>query len=198
MARHSSWASILRRNPALAARRARTRVETPGAGQQRLRYEGYGPGGAAILLECLTEDRQRFGARLRSVFREYGGNLGAAGSVSYLFYSVGLLTYPPGIDAELLTRVALEAGAEEVVAGSHDTLEVLADPLELEAVRSALTQRGFAPATVEVTQRAAASVEVSGGAAELMVRLLETLHALEEVRAVYSNAEIADDVLERL
>ncbi|HWZ65087.1 MAG TPA: YebC/PmpR family DNA-binding transcriptional regulator [Steroidobacteraceae bacterium] len=197
MAPHSSWASIVRRNPALA-RRARGQLEASRQGQDLVHYEGYGPGGAAVLIECLTEDRQRLGAQLRGLFREHGGNLGAAGSVSYLFYIVGLLTYPPGTDAAQLTRVALEAGAEDVVAAENGTLEVLADPPELESVRTVLTQRGFAPATAEVTQRAAAALPLSGEAAERMVQLLETLQALDEVRAVYSNAEIADEVLERL
>jgi transcriptional/translational regulatory protein YebC/TACO1 len=196
MARHSSWASIVRRNPALA-RRARAQLEVLNEGREPVRFEGYGPGGAAVVVECLTQDRQRLGAHLRSLFREYGGNLGAAGSVNYLFYIVGLLTYPPGTDGAQLTRVALDAGAEDVVAGEKGTLEVLADPLELEPVRTVLTQRGFAPDTAEVTQRAAASVQVSGAAAERMLQLLEALQALDEVRAVYSNAEIADEVLER-
>jgi transcriptional/translational regulatory protein YebC/TACO1 len=197
MARHSSWASIVRRNPALA-RRAREQLEAAREGQEPVSYEGYGPGGAALLIECLTEDRQRLGAQLRSLFREYGGNLGAAGSVSYLFYLVGLLTYPPATDGAQLTRWALEAGAEDVVAEGNSTLEVLADPLELESIRTVLTQRGLAPAAAEVTQRAAASVQLSGEAAQRMVQLLAALQALDEVRAVYSNAEIADEVLERL
>lgn len=197
MARHSSWASIVRRNPALA-RRAREQLEAAREGQEPVSYEGYGPGGAAVLIECLTGDRQRLGAQLRGLFRQYGGNLGAAGSVSYLFYLVGLMTYPPGTDGAQLTRWALEAGAEDVVAGGNSTLEVLADPLELESVRTLLTQRGLAPAAAEVTQRTAASVQLSGEAAQRMVQLLEALQALDEVRAVYSNAEIAEEVLERL
>lgn len=149
-------------------------------------------------MECLTDDHERLGARLRGVFREHGGNLGAAGSVGYLFYTVGLLSYPRGTDGELLARVALEAGAEDVVAASGHTLEVLADPLELQAVCTALTERGLAPASIEVTQRAAASLALSGEIAELMVQLLAALQGLDEVQAVYSNAEIADEVLERL
>jgi transcriptional/translational regulatory protein YebC/TACO1 len=161
-------------------------------------FEGYGPGGTAVLVECLTDDRQRVGARLRTVFRENGGHLGAAGSVSYLFYTVGVLIYPQATDGELLRRVALDAGAEEVVSGGGRTLEVLADPLDLEAVRTVLTQRGLPPATVEVTQRASASLALAGEAAQLMQRLLGKLGGLDGVRAVYSNAAIADDVREGL
>ncbi|MGP8035240.1 MAG: YebC/PmpR family DNA-binding transcriptional regulator [Steroidobacteraceae bacterium] len=197
MAGHSNWSSIKRRKRVLGSRRERERPRAPGAGQQLVRYEGYGPGGAAILVECLTDDRGRVGARVRSAFLEHGGNLGADGSVSYLFNTVGLMTYPPGTDEEQLMRVALEAGAEDVVAKDDRSMEVLADPLELDTVRAVLTHRGFAPATAEVTQRAASAHALSGESAALMVQLLETLDGLEEVRDVYSNVEIADEVLER-
>ena len=195
MTGHSSWARIRHRNGALNARRERN--APPRAGQALVRFEGYGPGGAAVLIECLAEDRGQVGARLRSAFLEHGGNLGADGSVSYLFNTVGLMTYPPGTDEELLMQVALEAGAEDVVPRDDRSVEVLADPLELETVRAVLTHRGFAPATAEVTQRAASAHALSGEPARLMVRLLETLEALDGVRDVYSNAEIADEVLER-
>jgi transcriptional/translational regulatory protein YebC/TACO1 len=198
MAGHSSWASIRRRVRALAAQRGREPAREPRAGQQLVRFEGYGPGGAAVLVECLTDDRAACGAQVRRAFLEYGGNLGAAGSVSYLFNTVGLMTYPPGTDEERLMQAALEAGAEDVVSNGDRSMEVLADPLELDTVRAVLTHRGFAPASAEVTQRAAAALELSGEPAELMVQLLETLQGLREVRDVYSNVEIADEVLARL
>jgi transcriptional/translational regulatory protein YebC/TACO1 len=196
MTGHSSWGRIRHRNGAPDARR-----ERPGAlpaGQALVRFEGYGPGGAAVLIECFASDRGEVGARLRNAFLEHGGNLGADGSVSYLFNTVGLMTYPPGTDEEQLMQVALEAGAEDVVPRGDRSVEVLADPLELETVRAVLTHRGFAPATAEVTQRAASAHALSGEPAVLMVRLLETLEALDGVRDVYSNVEIADEVLERL
>jgi YebC/PmpR family DNA-binding regulatory protein len=161
-------------------------------------YEGYGPGGAAVLVECLTDDRGRIGAQVRNAFLRHGGNLGADGSVSYLFNTVGLMTYPPGTDEEQLMQVALEAGAEDVVPNDDRSMEVLADPAELETVRAVLTHRGFAPITAEVTQRAASSLELSGESAELMMQLLGALQELDEVRNVYSNVEIADEVLARL
>jgi YebC/PmpR family DNA-binding regulatory protein len=196
MAGNSSRAGIRRRSSGLAARRDRGRV--PGAGQELVRYEGYGPGGAAVIVDCLTDDRGRVGAQIRRAFLQHGGNLGADGSVSYLFNTVGLMTYPPGTDEERLMQVALEAGAEDVVPNDDRSMEVLADPLELETVRAVLTHRGFAPATAEVTQRAATSLALSGESAHLMVRLLEALQELDEVRDVYSNAEIADEALTRL
>lgn len=196
MAGHSNWASIRRRQRARQARRERLQRE-PGSDLQRLRFEGYGPGGAAVLVECLTADRAACGAQVRRAFLEHGGHLGADGSVSYLFNIVGLMTYPPGTDEERLLQAALEAGAEDVLSNGDHSMEVLADPLELDTVRAVLTHRGFAPATAEVTQRASAAVELSGEPAERMVQLLETLEELEEVSDVYSNVGIADEVLAR-
>ncbi len=115
--------------------------------------------------------------------------------MSYLFNTVGVMTYPPGTDEERLMQVALEAGAEDVVPNGDRSMEVLADPLELETVCAVLTHGGFAPSTVEVTQRAASSMELSGRSAELMVQLLGALERLEDVREVYSNVEIPDEAL---
>jgi len=162
-----------------------------------VRYEGYGPGGGALLIECRTADRGRMGAAVRRALAQHGGQLGAAGSVSYLFNTVGLLTYPPGTDEGQLMQVALAAGAEDVVPNADTSVEVLADPLEFATVRAQLTHQGFAPATAEVTERAATSLELTGEAAEAMVQLLEALEELEEVRDVYSNVEISDEVLAR-
>jgi YebC/PmpR family DNA-binding regulatory protein len=195
MAGHLSWASIQRRKRGLAARRGQQRERTPQAGQQLVCFEGYGPGGAAVIVECLTDDRGRVAAQVRRAFLQHGGKLGADGSVSYLFNTVGLMTYPPGTDEERLMQAALEAGAEDVVPNGDRSMEVLADPAELETVRAVLTHRGFAPQTAEVTQRAASALALSGASAELMVQLLEALQGLDEVRDVYSNAEIADEVL---
>jgi transcriptional/translational regulatory protein YebC/TACO1 len=198
MAGHSKWANILRREGAQAARRNRPAGEAAHEGLERVRYEGYGPGGAAVMVDCLTRDPRRAGAAVRSAFLEHGGALGADGSVSYLFNTVGLLTYPPGTDEDALIQAALEAGAEDVVANADTSVEVLADPLEFATVRAVLTHQGFAPATAEVTQRAATSLALSGQTAEAMVQLLEALEGLEEVRDVYSNVEISDEVLARL
>jgi transcriptional/translational regulatory protein YebC/TACO1 len=195
---HISWARIQRRNGALAARREEERARTPRAGQQLTRFEGYGPGGAAVIVECLTDDRGRIAAQVRRTFLQHGGNLGAGGSVSYLFNTVGLMTYPPGTDEERLMQVALEAGAEDVIPNDDLSMDVLADPAELDTVRAVLTHGGFPPATAEVTQRAASSFALSGESAALMVRLLEALQALDEVRDVYSNVEIAGEVLDGL
>src|SRR6202011_1362548 len=181
-----------------ALRRDERLARSAPAGWETVRYEGYGPGGAAVMVECVTDDRGLVGAKVRRAFVQHGGRLGAEGSVSYLFNTVGLMTYPPGTDEERLMQVALEAGAEDVVPNADSSVEVLADPLEFDTVCAVLTHRGFAPATAEVTQRAATSLELSGETAERMVHLLEALEGLDEVQDVYSNVEIADQVLARI
>ena len=210
MASHTKWANI-QHVTGRAARAAQARAgsrerpasvsDTAGGaieGLEPVRYEGYGPGGAAVLIECITDDRNRTRADLRRAFSEHGGHLGAEGSVSYLFNHVGLMTYPPGTDEERLMRAALEAGAEDVVPNSDHSIEVLADPMEFETVRALLTDRGFAPAAAEVTERASLTTPLSGEPAERMVHLLETLEELDDVRNVYSNVEISDEVLARI
>jgi transcriptional/translational regulatory protein YebC/TACO1 len=197
MAGHSKWANLRRRESVQARKRAECRGRDPG-GLKRVRYEGYGPGGAAVMVDCLGEDQTHMRAEVRRAFLQHGGHLGADGAVSYLFNTVGLMAYPPGTDEEQLMRLALEAGAEDVVANADSSVEVLADPCEFDSVCAVLTHRGFAPATAEVTQRAATSLELSGESAERMVQLLEALERLREVRDVYSNVEISDDVLSRI
>jgi YebC/PmpR family DNA-binding regulatory protein len=198
MAGHSKWANLLRRAGARDRRRARGPEHERATGTETVRYEGYGPGGAAVLVECVTCDRNRTAARVRRAFVQHGGHLGADGSVSYLFNTVGLMAYPPGTDEAELMRVALQAGAEDVVPNDDRSVEVLADPLEFATVRAVLTHHGFAPATAEVTRRAAMTLALSGAAAEEMLQLLQTLENLDEVRDVYSNVEISDEVLARL
>ena len=218
MGSHTKWANI-QHIAGRTARAARARAGlgeaarngvAPGAppggsngaghakGRVPVRFEGYGPGGAAVLVECITDDRSRTRADLRQAFSDYGGQLGAEGSVSYLFNHVGLMTYPPGTDEERLMHAALEAGAEDVVPNSDHSIEVLADPMEFETVRAILTDRGFVPAAAELTERASLTTPLSGEPAERMVRLLETLEDLDDVRNVYSNVEISDEVLARI
>ncbi len=160
--------------------------------------EGYGPGGAAVMVDCLTDDPDGILAQVRQTFARFGGHLGARGSVRYLFNEVGLLTFPPGTDVERLIQVALHAGAEDVVPSEDGSIEVLADPTEFDAVRAIITAGGFCPATADVTQRAATPNRISGEAGEQMVRLLEALEDLDDVQSVYSNVEISDEVLARV
>jgi YebC/PmpR family DNA-binding regulatory protein len=197
MAGQSKWANIRRRARTLERRRDKAAGRPASGGGETVRYEGYGPGGAAVMVDCVTEDRGGVSAKLRHAFLQHGGRLGAGGSVSYLFNTVGLMTYPPGTDEERLMQAALDAGAEDVVPNADRSVEVLADPADFDSVRAVLTHRGFAPATSEVTERAATSLELSGEAAQLMVHLLDALEELDEVRDVYSNVEIAGEVLAR-
>ncbi|HVW69495.1 MAG TPA: YebC/PmpR family DNA-binding transcriptional regulator [Steroidobacteraceae bacterium] len=173
-------------------------VHAVGGPFEFVRYEGYGPGGAAVVVDSVTDSRGRTGAEVRETFNKYGGNLGARGSVSYLFHTVGLMTFPPGTDEGRLIQVALEAGAEDVVPNADSSIEVLADPVEFETVRAILTERGFTPASAEITERASVATPLSGKAAESMVHLLEALEDLDDVRNVYSNVEISDEVLARV
>jgi transcriptional/translational regulatory protein YebC/TACO1 len=173
-------------------------VHAAGGAFEVVRYEGYGPGGAAVVVDSVTDDRGRTGSEVRDTFAKYGGNLGARGSVSYLFHTVGLMTFPAGTDEARLIQVALEAGAEDVIPNADASIEVLADPVEFETVRAILADRGFVPATADVTERASIATPLSGTAAELTVHLLEALEDLDDVRDVYSNAEISDEVLARI
>jgi YebC/PmpR family DNA-binding regulatory protein len=169
-----------------------------GAELHAVRYEGYGPGGVAVIVDCVTDNHSRTVSDVRSAFASYGGSLGAVGSVSYLFNQVGLMTYPPGTSEDRLMEVALEAGAEDVLVHSDGSMEVLTDPLDYETVRARLMADGFDPSTSDITQRASTCTRLQGEAAESMVQLLDKLDDLDDVQNVYSNAEIPDEVLARV
>jgi YebC/PmpR family DNA-binding regulatory protein len=201
MAGQSKWVRIHHRKGThlrLAANNRGRRADLASTGLESVRYEGYGPGGAALMVDCLTDNRTRTVADVRHAFAEHGGALGASGAVAYLFNQVGLMMYPPGTDDEGLMAAALDAGAEDVVAHADGSLEVLTDPIDFETVRARLAADGFAPPNGEITQRAAVSVRLEGPAAEYMAQLLESLEDLDDVQDVYSNAEIPDEVLARV
>lgn len=169
--------------------------ESGGENFEAVRYEGYGPGGAAILVDCLTDNRNRTVSEIRHVFSRYGGNLGATGSVAYLFDQVGVLSYPPGTAEDALLEAALNAGAEDVRANEDGSIDVLTAPDEYEAVCNRLRAAGFETDQGEVTLRASTSAPLAGDAADTMARLLDTLEDLDDVQHVYSNAELPEDVL---
>jgi len=172
--------------------------ELEGADYEELRYEGYGPGGAAIMVDCLTDNRNRTVAEVRHAFAKFGGNLGADGSVSYLFNNVGQLLYAAGSDEDAVMEAAIDAGAEDVVVDDDHSIEVLTAPDEFESVRDKMIESGYEPENAQLTMRASTSTELGVKEATSMIKLLELLEDLDDVQEVYSNADISDDVLAQI
>lgn len=162
---------------------------------QEIRYEGYGPGGTAVMVDCMTDNRNRTVADVRHAFSKFGGNLGADGSVAYLFNHVGQLTYPAGSDEDEIMEAAIEAGAEDIVVDDDRSVEVLTDPAEFESVRDAMRAAGLEPENAELTMRASTNSPLEEEQASSMIKLLDTLEDLDDVQNVYSNAEISDEIL---
>jgi YebC/PmpR family DNA-binding regulatory protein len=167
-----------------------------GANYEEVRYEGYGPNGVAILVDCLTDNRNRTVADVRHAFSKYGGNLGADGSVAYLFSHVGSLSYPPGSDEDAIMEAAIEAGATDVVVDEDGSIEVVCEPEEFEPVSETMTAKKLAPEHAEVTMRAATRAPIDGDGAESLLKLLDVLEDLDDVQQVHSNAEIPEELLQ--
>jgi len=165
---------------------------------EEIRYEGYGPGGAAVMVDCLTDSRNRTVAEVRHAFTKAGGNLGTGGSVAYQFAKTGVLSYPPGGDEDRIMEVALDAGAQDVITYDDGSIDVLTDPEQFVAVRDAMQADGLETDQAEVTMRSANTTSLELEEAEKMVRLLETLEELDDVQNVYSNADISEDILAQL
>ena len=172
--------------------------ELDGTDFEEITYEGYGPGGVAVMVECMTDNRNRTVADVRHAFTKFGGNLGADGSVAYLFNQVGLISYPAGVDEEELMEAAIEAGAEDVVSNDDRSIDVLTAPADFSEVKAALNHAGLVPELAEVTMRASVAATLAENDASSMVKLLEMLEDLDDVQNVYSNAEIPDEILARL
>ena len=172
--------------------------ESDGDDYQEIRYEGYGPGGTAVMVDCMTDNRNRTVAEVRHAFSKFGGNLGADGSVAYLFSHVGLLSYPAGADEDAVMEAAIESGAEDVIVADDGSIEVITSPGEFETVRDALTAASLEPENAEVTMRASTESTLDRQGAETMLRLLDALEDLDDVQNVYSNAEIPDEILAAL
>ncbi len=172
--------------------------ETDGEDFQEIRYEGYGPGGTAVMVDCLTDNRNRTVAEVRHAFTKFGGNLGADGSVNYLFNHVGQLMYPAGSDEDAIMEAAIDAGAEDVVVDDDSSIEVLSDPSDFENVRDQMIAAGHEPESAELTMRASTTSSLDVKEASSMVKMLEILEDLDDVQQVYSNADISEDVLAQL
>jgi len=163
-----------------------------GVSYEEIRYEGYGIGGAAIILDTMTDNRVRTVAEVRHALSKHGGNLGTEGSVAFQFKSCGQLIYAPGTPEDQVMEVALEAGAEDVITDEEGAIEVLTSPGDFEAVKNALEAAGWVAELAEVTLRAENSVALSGAEALTMQKLLDVLEDLDDVQNVFHNAEFVD------
>jgi len=158
---------------------------------EEIRYEGYGIGGAAIIVDCMTDNRVRTVAEVRHAFSKYGGNLGTEGSVAFQFKHCGQFVFAPGTNEDKVMEVALEAGAEDVINDDDGAIEVLSAPFEFEAVNKALDTAGLKPDHAEVTMRPENTIPLEGDDAERMQKLLDVIEDLDDVQAVFHNAEIS-------
>lgn len=161
-----------------------------GENYEEVRYEGYGINGVAIIVDCMTEKRTRTVAEVRHAFSKFGGNMGAEGSVSFMFKHCGQLYFAPGTDEDALMEAALDAGAEDVITDDDGGIEVITPPNDFSAIREALETAGFKPEMAEVIMRPDTETELEGDDAEKMQKLLDALENLDDVQEVYSNASI--------
>lgn len=162
-----------------------------GVNYEEIRYEGYGIGGAAIIVDCMTDNRVRTVAEVRHAFSKYGGNLGTEGSVAFQFKHVGQFVFAPGTSEDKVMEVALEAGADDVVTDDDGAIEVLCAPPVFEAVKAALEAAGLKPEIAEVTMRAENTVQLSGEDAQRMQKLLDVIEDLDDTQDVFHNAELS-------
>jgi YebC/PmpR family DNA-binding regulatory protein len=164
--------------------------ELEGVNYEEIRYEGYGIGGAAVIVDCMTDNRTRTVGEIRHAFSKHGGNLGQDGSVAFLFKHCGQLVYAPGTDEEKLMEVALEAGAEDIVENDDGSIEVITGANEFVSVRDALAKAGLAPELAEVTMRPITETVLEGEDAVRMQKLLDAFEALDDVQDVYTSAAL--------
>jgi len=166
-----------------------------GINYEDVRYEGYGPGGTAIMVECLTDNRNRTVSEVRHALTKAGGNLGTDGSVSYMFNKVGVISYPDSVDDDAVMEAAMEAGADDIVTHDDGSVDVMTSPEEYLTVKDAMVEAGFEPENSEVTMDAENKTELDAKNAEKMLRLIDVLEDLDDVQDVYSNADISEQVM---
>ncbi len=169
-----------------------------GENYDEIRYEGYGPGGTAIMVDCMTDNKNRTASEVRHAFSKHGGNLGTDGSVAYLFSKQGIISYAPGADEDAVMDVALEAGAEDVITHEDGSIDVLTTPEDFSDIKAAMESAGLEAVNAEVTYNASTKAEMDREGAEKLMRMIDTLEDLDDVQEVYSNAEIPDEILEEL
>jgi YebC/PmpR family DNA-binding regulatory protein len=166
--------------------------ELAGVEYEEIRYEGYAPGGVAVIVDCLTDNRVRTVADVRHAFGKFGGNLGTEGSVAFMFRKLGVLSYAAGVDEETATDAAIEAGADDVVVYDDGAIDVLTAPEAFADVKAAMEAAGLAPAIAEVTLRGDNTIAVEGDTAQQVAKLLRWLEDMDDVQAVHSNADLGD------
>lgn len=167
--------------------------ELEGVSYEEIRYEGYAPGGIAVIVDCMTDNKVRTVADVRHAFSKCGGNLGTDGSVAFMFRKLGVLSYAPGASEDAITEAAIEAGADDVQAWEDGMIEVFTAPDAFEGVKAAMVAAGLEPIEAEVTMRAGNDVAVAGETAQQVVRMINMLEDLDDVQHVYHNAELGED-----
>ncbi len=169
--------------------------ELEGVNYEELRYEGYAPGGVAVIVDCLTENKVRTVSDVRHAFAKFGGNLGTDGSVAFMFKKCGVISFPAGANEDAITDAAIEAGADDVMVYPEDgAIDVITSPEQFELVKNAMQSLGLTPEDAEVTMRADNDVKINGETAELVIKMLDMLEDLDDVQNVYSNAELEQSV----
>ena len=166
--------------------------ETEGVNYEQMRYEGYGVHGAAVIVDCLSDNRTRTVADVRHAFVKHGGNLGTDGSVAYLFKHCGQIVFAPGTNEDKVIEAALDVGADDVITNDDGSVEVITGPHDFAAVKDALVKAGLKPALAELTMKPTIEVEMHGEDAQRMQKLLDALEAIDDVQAVYTSAVIAE------
>lgn len=161
-------------------------------------YEGYGPNGVAVLVECLTDNRNRTVSEVRHAFSKNGGNLGTSGSVAYLFSKIGLLTYPKGSDEDAIMEAALEAGADDVVTNEDGTIDVTTPFESFMSVKESMSEAGFPPEHADVMMQASTNVDMDLENAQTIVKLVDMLEDLDDVQNVHTNADFSEEVMAQL
>jgi len=169
-----------------------------GESYEEIRYEGYGPNGVAIMVDCLTDNRNRTVSEVRHAFTKAGGNLGTDGSVAYLFSQQGIISYPAGTDEERVMEVALEAGAEDVVTNEDGSIDLITTPDTFLEVKAVMVDAGLEHTMAEVTMQPSTSVELDLEDAQKVLRLVDALEDLDDVQNVYNNADFSDEVMAQL
>ena len=170
--------------------------ELEGVNYEEIRYEGYAQGGVAVMVQTLTDNRNRTVAEVRHAFSKHGGNLGTEGSVAYLFDNIGVLNYAPGANEEAIMEAALEAGATDVIAADDGSIEVITSPEVYTQVLEQMEQAGLVPENSEITMRASIEVELDLDTGRKVLGFLDMLEELDDTQAVYSNADIPDEAYE--